>query len=313
MVSLLGVVLALGSSGCRHDRPVIAVIPRTTGTLLWEPMHLGAVETARRDGVRVYWNAPADEADLEKQLDELALCIQRRYAGIVFTPDQTVASRSLLLKALQRRIPMVVVDDDPGQSAGPLLSYVSNDEAKGARLAAERVAALLKGKGTIAIVGMYTQSEGGLTRENDFEQSLAQLAPSIQIVERRFGDPNVTHQQQVAQEILETNRVGAIVAMTGAATRGAYYARMASKSKVPIIGFDQELLTPLRTGDVDAVIVQDTRRIGEIAAANIEAEIHGEAVSPLTLVPPILATGATVDSPEIVRLWDFENYRWDQQ
>jgi len=61
------------------------------------------------------------------------------------------------------------------------------------------------------------------------------------------------------------------------------------------------------------VVVQDTRRIGQIAIENLDAQMRGEKVQPVTLVPPILLTRQTVSAPEITRLWQFSQFAWDQQ
>ena len=97
--------------GC-HNRPAaIAVIPRTTATLLWEPMHLGIAETARGSGLSLYWNAPADEGDTERQINLYSAVRTGEYRGIIFAPDETLASRSIVLQTVKSGIPVVIEDD----------------------------------------------------------------------------------------------------------------------------------------------------------------------------------------------------------
>jgi ribose transport system substrate-binding protein len=315
LMPLAAVLMALPLA-CRKESPAVAIIPRTTATLLWEPMHLGAAETARAKEIQIYWNAPADEGDSERQLSILKSCAAAKYRGIIFAPDETLDSRSVVLDLVRRRIPVVLVDDELGPPAGPFLSYVSNDEAEGAQLAARRVAFILHGHGSIAIIGISPRSESGVSREEAFEKALSQAAPGVQIGDRRFGDTVVAHQQQIAQQILHApDRIDAIVALTATATRGAYYARTASEphSSVPIVGFDQDALLPLRSGDVDSVVVQNTRTIGQTAMSNLDAQMRGEKTPPLTLVAPLLMTRETVDSPGIRWLWQFADYSWERQ
>ena len=47
------VVAALFAVGCKRSLPVIAVIPRTCGTALWEPEHAGAASVARAAGLEI--------------------------------------------------------------------------------------------------------------------------------------------------------------------------------------------------------------------------------------------------------------------
>jgi ribose transport system substrate-binding protein len=304
------------SGGCREDKKRISVIPPVTATLLWEPFHLGVAETARDSGLSVYWNGPSYEGDIEKQLSFLSSSIARPDSGIIFAPNETFASRSLILDAINRRVPVVIVDDELGPPPGDLLSYVSDDEKAGATLASERLAKLLQGKGTIAVIGISPRLEHGLSRVEDFERDLKRVAPGVRIAVRRFGDAVVTHQQQIAQEILKgPEHIDAIVAMTAIATRGAYFAKLASQpaSSVLIIGFDQDMLLPIQSGEVDSVVVQNTREIGRAAMHNLEAQIRGDKVPGTTLVSPLLLTRETIESPAIKHLWEFTSYRWETQ
>jgi ribose transport system substrate-binding protein len=313
IVATLSASLAIG---CRQQSSTVAVIPRTTGTLLWEPMHLGAAEVAQADGLHVYWNAPADEGDTEKQLSFINLSLARGYRGLIFAPDETLASRSLVLQVVTSGRPVVIVNDQLGPPPGPLLSYVTNDEEMGAKLAVDRVAQILPGGGSIAVIGISPRLESGILREESFEKVLSSTAPNIHIEIRRYGDSVVTHQQQIADEILKRYpHINVIVALTGTATRGAYFAKIAADapSPVKIVGFDQDLLLPIQLGEVDSVVVENTRAIGQVAMRNLDAQLRGEKVNGVTLVPPILLTQETSGIPEINGLWGFLHYPWREQ
>jgi ribose transport system substrate-binding protein len=316
IAAILAVASASQLIGCRHQTSVVAVIPRTTGTLLWEPMHLGAAEIAKSAGLHMYWNAPADEGDTEKQLSFISQTLARGYRGLIFAPDETLASRGLVLQVVNSGRPVVIVDDQLGPPPGPLLSYVTDDEEAGAKLAADRVAGLLHGTGSIAVIGISPRLESGILREESFEKALASVAPNIHIDFRRYGDSVVTHQQQIADEILKRHQhIDVIVALTGIATRGAYFAKIANDdpSRVKIVGFDQDLLLPVQSGDVDSVIIQNTRAIGQVAMRNLDAQLRGETVKGVTLVPPILLTKETIRVAEINSLWEFARYPWREQ
>jgi len=313
---ILTLACTIFSYGCREQTSTVEVIPRTTGTLLWEPMHLGVAEVARAKGLHVYWNAPSDEGDTEKQLRFINVSLTRRYRGLIFAPDETIASRSPVLQALKGGKPVVIVDDQLGPPPGPLLSYVSNDEEAGARLAADRIAKILHGSGSVAIIGISPRLESGILREGSFEKALSSIAPGVRVDVRRYGDSVVTHQQRIAEDILKGPRhIDAIVALTAIATHGAYLAKIAadSPSTIKIVGFDQGLLLPIQSGDVDSVVVQNTRKIGQIAMQNMDEQLRGENVRGLTLIPPMLLTKETIGAPEIRSLWEFAHYRWSGQ
>ena len=313
---LLTVIGMLFVCGCRKKPLTIGVVPRTTGTLLWEPMHLGVAEIARDNGLHVYWNAPADEGDTEKQISFISQSLKRGYQGLILAPDETLAVRSLVLQATQDRRAVVIVDDQLGPPPGPFLSYVSNDEVAAAGMAADRIAKILHGRGSIAVIGISPRLESGVLREKSFEQALSSTAPEVHIEARRYGDSVVTHQQQIAEEILNgPQHIDAVVALTATATLGVYFAKLATSSanSVRIVGFDQSLLFPIQSGEVDSVVVQNTRKIGQIAMHNVVAALRGDKVDGVTLVPPLLLTRETIHAPDIKRQWDFSRYQWSEQ
>jgi len=303
-------------AGCNRPQPVIGVVPRTTGTLLWEPLHLGIAETARNSGLHIEWNGPADLSNVETQLNLLSRMQKKQLRGIIFAPEETLASRSVVLDAIKTNMPLVIVDDEVGPPAGPLLSYVTSDERAGASLAAKRIAQLLHGRGSIALIGVSPRSENGLRRQQYLEEDLAQIAPEIKVAVRVFGDANIPHQQQIAAEVLKrAPAVDLIVALTPFATRGAYYAKLAStpRSRVPVVGFDQDILFPVQTGDIDSVVVQNTREIGRIAFEHMQQELAGKPPEGHTLVAPFLLTRETLTSPTIISLLAYESYDWSTQ
>lgn len=150
--------------------------------------------------MHIYWNAPADEGDTEKQLRLYSSMQTKGFRGFIFAPDETLASRSLVLQTIKSGVPVVIVDDELGPPAGQLLSYVSNDEAAGAKLAANRISTLVKGQGSIAIIGINPRSEGGLSREEAFERALALDAPGVHVVIAALNEEALLHSCELVRE-----------------------------------------------------------------------------------------------------------------
>src|ERR1700754_571319 len=135
---VLTIFCTLIACGCRERPLTVGVIPRTTGTLLWEPMHLVIAEVAGANEMHIYWIAPADEGESDRQLKFINRSL-KQYRALILAPDETLACRSLVLSATEDRKPVVIVDDELGPPPGPFLSYISSDEEVGARLAADRI------------------------------------------------------------------------------------------------------------------------------------------------------------------------------
>ena len=293
------------------------MIPRTCGTRLWEPFHAGAAATALADGLHIYWNAPTQENDLQKQIGFLQLSLKRNYRAVVVAPDESLAFRTPVRRLLDQHLPVVIIDDDLGLPPNPKLSYVLNDEIAGGRIAARRVAAILHGKGSVALLGINPQMESMIARTRSFEQTLALEAPRIQLVIPELGDDlNVAHEQRIADRVLHSlPRADAIVAFSASATRGAYYAKVESgeSNAVALIGFDQDLMPPIRSGEIDSVVIQNAPEIGRIAIGNVKALLEGQRVRERVLVQPVLLTRENLDSPGTHEMWHYARFPWSEQ
>jgi len=299
---LASALLALaGAVGCRRARPIVAVIPRTCGTALWEPEHAGAAAVARNRGFDLYWNAPMRDDDIQTQISLIEKSLDRGYTGIIVAPIETLPMRTPIRRVLARGVPAVVVDTELGIPPGPQLSYVMNDEQSGGRMAARRIGAILDGHGDIAIMGINPPLMSNTLRERSFEDTLAREFPAVHVTVRKFGLSSVPQEQQVAEQLLSSGeKIDAIVALSLASTRGAYYALVEFDREkiVKLVGFDQDLIPPIRTGGIDSVVVQNTFAMGRIAMNLIDGEIHGRGGSEV-LVQPVLMTRENLDSPEV--------------
>jgi ribose transport system substrate-binding protein len=302
--------LALSCAGCKRTPPTVAVIPRTCGTALWEPEHAGAATVARSVGLNLYWNAPMRDDDTQTQISLIEKSVDRGMAGIIVSPIQTLPVRTPIRRVLAQDIPVVVIDTELGIPSGPKLGYVLNDEHAGGQIAARRVGLILGGKGNIAIVGMQPELHSTTVRERSFESTLNSEFPGIRIVARRLGLPSMPQEQHNAEELLAgTESLDAIVALSLAATRGTYYAlaEFGKARKIKLVGFDQDLIPPIRDGGIDSVVVQNTFEIGRIAMELMNREIHGTSGPAEFSVEPVLMTRENVDSPEMRQI---ENMSW---
>jgi len=287
---------------CGHRSNIIAVIPRACGTALWEPEHAGATHVAHTKGLNVYWNASPREDDVEGQIDFLEKVVARGYAGIIITPDQTLPLRTPIRRIVAEGTPIVVVGTNLGIAPSPKLSYVLNDDTAGGQMAARRIGKILNGRGSIAILGINPQLTGITTRERSFENTLEREYPEIHVVSRRLGYSSVPQEQQVAEDILNRGEaVDAIVALSHISTRGAFYALVEfdKTHSIKLVGFDQDLMPPIRTGDMDSVVMERTYDMGRIAMEVMDGQIHNRTVPGMSVVPPMLMTRENIDSPEI--------------
>jgi len=271
---------------------------------LWEPEHAGAAHLAGRHGVELYWNAPPREDDVEGQIALLNKAVDRGLSGVILTPDETLPLRTPVRRIISQGIPVVVVGTQLGIAPSPKLSYVLNDDDAGGQVAARRLGAVLKGAGSVAIVGLNPQLTGITARERSLESTLAHEFPNIHVVARRLGHYSVPQEQQIAEDLLHGGTpINAIVALSASSTRGAYYAlvEFGQDRVVKLVGFDQDLIPPLRTGGIDSIVMQRTYDMGETAMNLMLSQLQGKTAAGMTVLAPILMTHENLDSAEVYR------------
>jgi len=321
-VSGLICALALLVSACRSPQEVrIAVIPQTEGTVLWESAHAGAEAAADKAGVFVYWNAPTREDDVEAQIALVDRVVAGNYEGLVLAPDQALSLISPVRRALAHGIPTVIIGSPLPIPAGGDLSYILNDDDEGGRLAATRVAGLLNGHGSVALLGINPDVTGIMIRARAFEKYLAQNDPGIRIVEKRMGSSNVAHEQQVAEDTLRANpdldAIVALMSTTGDGTLSALDAAPERRS-VKVIAFDSADSSGFpsfaqRTA-LDCVIQENTRLMGQRAIELIHARLLGQSAPATILVHPKLITRENIGTTEVREMlsmdFKFGKWRW---
>ena len=298
--------------GCHQAKPTIAVIPRTSGTWLWEAEHTGVAREAPRHGLYVYWNAPMREDDVQGQIDLLASAVHRKMAGVIISPIEDLPLRTPLQRTLREGIPVVVVDTEVGLPPSPHLSYVLNDERLGGQLAARRIGERLHGAGSVAIFGINNKLASLAERARSLESTLADEFPKIQVVWRSLALPTVSQEQQAAEQLLAKGpQPDAIVTLSEPSTRGTFFALIEFKrnGKIPLVGFDQSLLAPIRTGEIDSVVIQNTYRMGRTAMRTLAQEIGRKAAPTTTILQPELVTRDNIDAPQVREALDLDWYR----
>ena len=310
--------MLLSCLSCHAPTPLtIAVIPRTSGIMVWESAHRGAQAAAVNLGVRIYWNAPTREDDVDGQIALVERVAEGSYQGLVLAPDQALALITPVRRAMLSGLPIVIIGSPLPIPPGNRLSYILNDEDEAGRIAARRLAKLLHGKGFVAILGIDPDVSGIITRANSVEQYLAANYPDIHVVQKRRGSFNQPHEQQVAEETLRANpNLDAIVALMWTSASGAIAAidgKMKSGT-VKVIAFDPESIS-FQTDTLDSVVLQNTREMGELSVRLIHAELEGHTVPAITKLEPKLVTRENLNTPE-VREWTSMDWRpgsqrWD--
>lgn len=306
--SLVALLCVAAAGGCHTGpRRVIVAIPITTADAVSVSEHAGLVHEAAANSLAIYWNGPGGEGNVSRQVDLAERAIQEDDYGIAISPAAPFALNTVIQNAVAAGVPVVVVGPRLTLVPGRNLSYVSSDLDRAGFLAAQRIAALLGGRGEVVIAGIDPTVPGLIETAHAFEASLATLAPGLKIVSRLVG--SLTWGQSelaITRALREHPGVRAIYALDANDIRGAIGAVRARReaSGLSIIGNTQtlDLVDELRQGSLDSLVIPNIRAMGVQAVRNLVAARNGSSVPGETRFDPAVLTRENVDT-EPMQQW----------
>lgn len=281
-----------GAEGAPAARKQIAVVPKGTTHEFWKSVHAGSVKAARELGVDVIWKGPVREDDRDEQIKVLEAFLSRGVAGIVVAPLDDRALVPVLKDASARAIPVVVIDS--GIQWDGQVSFVATDNEKAGALAAERLGALLSGRGQVIVMRYQEGSASTMARESGFLAALAQKFPELRVVSsNRYAGATTESAYATAENLLSTHKdVTGIFCPNESTTFGMLRALEASDraGKLRFVGFDAsaKLVEALGQGKIDGLVVQNPLRMGELGVQALVQKLQGKSV------PKRIDTGASM-------------------
>ncbi|MDA0214609.1 MAG: substrate-binding domain-containing protein [Planctomycetota bacterium] len=300
----LSMILCFGAFASQEkSRPMIAVIPKGTTHEFWKTVHAGALKGASESGVDILWKGPAREDDRDDQIKVVESAVSRKVQGIVIAPLDEKALVPSLREAAMAKIPVVVFDS--GIKWDGRSSFVATDNRRGGILAAEEMGRILAGQGKVVMMRYVEGSASTSLREDGFLSTMKEKFPAIQIVSSdQYGGATVDSAYRVAENLF--NRfpdLDGFYAPNESTTYACMKAATDLKrgSKVHLVGFDasEKLVAGLRAGSIDALVVQNPFRMGELAVTTMAKVIRGENVPKDVDTGCTLVTRANIDDPAI--------------
>ena len=301
--------LAAAALTWRHkqqESPIVAVIPETTAEELWEGEHAGVALAVKGTKWRIYWNGPSSEDQVAQQIALVQHVDSIHAAGLILAPDHPLALTTVVRHVLSRGIPTVIVSTELPLHPQSNLGFVLNDDEAAGALAADYVAQLLHGHGQVTLLGDNPNIRSTAMRAKGFGDRLVNY-PDLHLVAQPRGSFRQGEAEQQTEDVLRAHpHLAAIVSIGVIQTRGTLIAlrSLQQQDKVALISFDQDLdlMYALRHGEINAVIVQNTFKMGQMAMQMINDAHRGAAMPATRRVASMLITRANIDTPEAQRV-----------
>jgi ribose transport system substrate-binding protein len=297
---------ALFITGCNQSRKKqIAVIPKSTSSIFFQPVHAGANAAGKEFDLEILWSGPPSETDYSRQIEIFDSMITRRVDGLAIAASERNALNHSLERAAAANIPVTIFDS--GVDSKDYMTFVATDNVEAGRMAGSKMGELLGGRGTVAIVAHAPGSYSTMDRENGFKQVLSKNFPKIQIVGEQYSGGDRAKAMRVAEDILTANPgLSGMYASSEPCAVGAAQALKARAlaGRVKLVGFDasEGMVQDLRGGVFDALVVQDPYKMGYEAVRTLAEKLTGKTPPKQIDLAATVVTKADIDKPDIHRL-----------
>lgn len=314
---LLGTFLFAAACGGNPDpstprtgaggKPRVAVIPKGTTHVFWQAVATGAHAAGEQVGVDVVWKGPLQENDRAQQIQLVQQFVGEGIAGLALAPLDHAALVPAVAAAKQKGIPVVIFDSDldgtPGQD---FASFVATDNQKGGEMAGHHLAKLLSGKGKVVLLRYQVGSASTEAREAGFLAAMKAMGLEV-LVDNRYAGATVGDAKTAALNLADALRAAqGVFCSNESATAGMLQAleQLGLAGKVRFVGFDASppIVAALRAGTLDAIVVQDPRKMGDLAVRALADLIQKKPVAPIVDTGAVLATKANMDEPAVKSL-----------
>ncbi len=298
---ILAGLLSLGI-GCNRDHvTTVAMIPKASADLFWQSVHAGAVKSALDHNVRIVWDGPPNETDIATEMQIVETMINRHVDALALAPSDRSAFKIVVERAAVAKIPVIIYDS--GIDSENYTTFVATDNYLGGEMGADRLGQLLKGKGQIVMVKTTPGGASTTAREDGFRHELNEKFPAIKILDERYGMASVAQSLTVTENMLTAHPdLDGIFCSNESASTGAAQALKGRHIKtIKLVGFDSSptLISLLKDGWINSLVIQDPFRMGETAFNEAIAALRGEKTPKKIFLPPHLLDMGNLHDPAI--------------
>jgi ribose transport system substrate-binding protein len=314
---LLSLLMTLVSCKKESGKPKIAVIPKGTTHEFWKSVHAGAVKASQEENVEIVWKGPLKEDDLKAQIDVVQSFTTQGVQGIVLAPLSDKALVNAVKSAVSSKIPVVVFDSDlQGEDH---VSFVATDNYAAGKMAADAMAKAIGGKGNVVVLRYQEGSASTANREKGFLDGIKAHADIKVVSDNQYGGATTESASKAGENLLSAQKADAgnvqgVFAPNESTTFGMLLAikKLGLGGKVKLVGFDssEKLVSGLKEGAIDGLVVQDPFNIGYLATKTMAAHLKGTKVEKRIDTGAKLVTKDNVDTPEIKALIAPDLKKW---
>ncbi|MEP6970101.1 MAG: ABC transporter substrate-binding protein [Betaproteobacteria bacterium] len=287
LILTASVALAGFSSLASAQEIYIPLISKGYQHQFWQAVKQGADQAAKDFKVKVTFEGPETEQQVDKQIDMLAAALAKHPSAIGFAALDSKAAIPLLRKAQAEKIPVIAFDS--GVDSDIVLTTAQTDSKAAAALAADKMAEKIGGAGEVAVIGHDQTSTTGTDRRDGFVNRIKAKYPKIKVVDIQYGGGDHLKSAEIAKTLVlaHPNLKGIFGTNEGSAIGAGKGLKESKKTGVVIIGFDSGKAQKdmINDGTIAGAITQNPVGIGYKTVEAAVKALKGEKL------PKIIDTG----------------------
>ncbi len=268
----------LGGARARAADTYIPVISKGFQQQFWQAVKMGAEKAARQYNVRITFEGPESESQVDKQIEMLQAALARKPAALCLAAVDSRAAIPLLRKAQAARLP--VIGFDSGVDSDIPVTTAATDNLAASAFAARKMAELIGDTGEVAAIIHDQVSRTGIDRRDGF---LAEMKkhPRIKVVDVQYGGGDPLKSTDLAKAIIQAHpglkgffggNEGSIIGVLNAVKE------LKKEGKIVLVGYDagRQQKDAVRSGVQAGAVSQDPVGIGFKAVEAAVKAIRGE-------------------------------------
>ena len=283
---ILSIILALLlpcllSCSSQSGKKEIYVIVKSTGSDFWHSVEDGVNAAATELNVSVTFEGPENEEDYERQNEMIRRAVENGADAIVLSAIDYEKNASAVDEAVRAGVKTVTIDSDVDSSLVEM--FIGTDNYAAGEKAAAAVYEMFGTKEAIriGIVNCYESTANVTQREEGFRAYVNAL-PNAEIVGTVHVNSNTQSAVIGTKTIMEQHpEINVLIGFNEWTTLGVgtVIRDEGLKDSVHGIGFDTNIVSidMIESGEMDALVVQNSFAIGFLGVRYAESILNGEA------------------------------------
>jgi ribose transport system substrate-binding protein len=257
----------------------IPVISKGFQHQFWQAVKLGSENAAKDLNVRITFEGPESESQVDKQIEMLQAALDKKPNAVCLAALDSKAVVPLLEKAQSAKIP--VIGFDSGVDSTIPVTTASTDNIAAAGAAADKMAQLIGEEGEVGVVVHDQTSRTGIDRRDGFLARMKDKHPKVNIVDVQYGGGDQLKSTDLAKAMMQAhpNIKGFFGANEGSIIGVLNAVKETNKQgKLVVIGYDsgKQQTDAIRSGVEAGAITQDPIGIGYKCVESAVKAIKGE-------------------------------------